>query len=347
MPPQTGLWDGLRSEALTRGRSGDESVPLHMSSAKHSVNRPINDNDADVPGAAFNSTARSKGRGSRCNSRRRQRVRYSSSSDTRHSISTTNKSVSFAPAVRVHLTLGRWELTPEETLASWVTSDDTRASQDAVLDTVRAMRKILTDDVQFVDAEACLVERGYTFRGVEHMRSRESIAARRSIKLDVVDAVLEEQHRQRSEGVDNPVSLAEASMLVSKHCRSKAVTKGAEDAAFSRALNRRRPSHKSKKSKINNTTTSRSSSSSKRATKGDHRKPIVQEDWTASVLVVSGTRNANSTDISSTTNSRGRGVDRSDMDEVGSLFTNISHQKLKEKLLQRVASTANNRALSA
>lgn len=39
--------------------------------------------------------------------------------------------------------------------------------------------------------------------------------------------------------MDNPVTVAEASMLVSKRCRTKAAVKGGQDAAMARVLNRR------------------------------------------------------------------------------------------------------------
>lgn len=115
------------------------------------------------------------------------------------------KSVNFAPSVRVHLTVGRWELSPEEHYRVWTSSQDTKKSQDGILDSVRHMRKfVMTDGELSPDCESTLLANNRTSRGVEHVRTRQSIAARRQIKLDVVDAVLEEQHRQRCEGWTTP-----------------------------------------------------------------------------------------------------------------------------------------------
>ena len=285
------------------------------------------------------------------------------SSSSRSSSSYQQKSVNFAPAVRVHLTVGRWELSPEEHYRVWTSSHDTKKSQDGILDSVRHMRKfVMADGELSPDCESTLLANNRTSRGCEHMRSRESIAARRQIKLDVVDAVLEEQHRQRCEGVDNPVTIAEASMLVSKRCRTKAAVKGGQDAAMARVLNRRDSNSSSSSAdksavvKKQQTTTHHRSSSSKHNTTGTTTMTITntaavsrystttfdvvgEED--ASVTAVVDPAGLTAVSLHEGKNGSGHhSTSREERVESDTMFSNISHKRLRDKLMQRVSGLA-------
>lgn len=275
------------------------------------------------------------------------------------------KSVNFAPAVRVHLTVGRWELSPEEHHRVWTSSQDTKKSQGGILDSVRHMRKfVMADGELSPDCESTLLANNRTSRGVEHMRNRESIAARRQIKLDVVDAVLEEQHRQRCGGVDNPVTVAEASMLVSKRCRTKAAVKGGQDAAMARVLNRRDSSSSSSSAadksnvvKKQHTMTHHRSSSSSRNNSGTTMTitntaavsrystttfdVVGEEDASVTAVVDPASLSAVSLNEGGSGNSKYQSTSRED-DRVESdtMFSNISHKRLRDKLMQRVSGLA-------
>jgi len=256
----------------------------------------------------------------------------------------TKKSVSFAPAVRVHLALARWQLTTDEHSHIWTSPADTKLAQDGILDTVRHMRRLVTAEGELAsDCESTLLDDDRTSRGVEHMRTRESIAARRQIKLDVVDAVLEEQHLQRCERLDNPVTVAEASMLVSKKCRTKAAIKGRRDYAVARDINQRPPSMMSKSTVVKKTTTAATQQSRRTspttaaisnlscysATIAD----VVDEEEDSVMAVVDlATLTAVSLDPAE--------VAKEDRKEVDCMFANISHKRLRDKLLQRVSGLA-------
>ena len=259
------------------------------------------------------------------------------------------KSVSFAPAVRVHLAVARWQLATDEHSHIWTSPADTKSAQDGILDTVRHMRQLVTPEGELAsDCESTLLDIDLTSRGVEHMRTRESIAARRQIKLDVVDAVLEEQHRQRCECVDNPVIVAEASMLVSKKCRTKAAIKGRRDYAVARDLNQRPPSMMSKSTVVkkttctttNNNTTHQSRRSSPTTAAISNLScysaaiaDVVDEEEDSVMAVVDpATLTAVSVDPTE--------VAKEDRKEVDCMFSNISHKRLRDKLLQRVSSLA-------
>jgi len=276
--------------------------------------------------------------------------RSSASSSACSASSRRPKSVNFAPAVRVHLTVGRWELSATEHTRIWTSSVDTKSSQDGILDTVRQMRRLLSTDGELAsDCESTLLARNRTSRGVEHMRTRTSIAARRQVKLDVVDAVLEEQHRQRCQGVDNPVTVAEASMLVSKRCRTKAAVKGGEDAAMARVVNRRGSTETDKSPVVKKTTTSTSASRTSRATISNLSRystttfDVVEEEE-ASVVAVVDPATLTAVSLNNNANvdgsSAGAPSTREDRSEVDTMFTNISHKRLRDKLLQRVSGLA-------
>ena len=263
----------------------------------------------------------------------------------------TKKSVSFAPAVRVHLAVARWQLTTDEHSRIWTSPADTKSAQDGILDTVRHMRRLVTPEGELAsDCESTLLDIDLTSRGVEHMRTRESIAARRQIKLDVVDAVLEEQHRQRCECADNPVIVAEASMLVSKKCRTKAAIKGRRDYAVARDINQRPPSMMSKSTVVkktactctttnnNNTHQSRRSSPTTAAISNLSLYSAAiadvdeEEEDSAMAVVDPATLTAVSLDP--------KEVAKEDRKEVDCMFSNISHKRLRDKLLQRVSGLA-------
>lgn len=256
----------------------------------------------------------------------------------------TKKSVSFAPAVRVHLALARWQLTTDEHSHIWTSPADTKLAQDGILDTVRHMRRLVTAEGELAsDCESTLLDDDRTSRGVEHMRTRESIAARRQIKLDVVDAVLEEQHLQRCERLENPVTVAEASMLVSKKCRTKAAIKGKRDYAVARDINQRPPSMMSKSTVVKKTTTaatqqSRRTSPTTAAISNLSRysaaiaDAVDEEEDSVMAVVDLATLTAVSLDPAE--------VAKEDRKEVDCMFANISHKRLRDKLLQRVSGLA-------
>ena len=292
----------------------------------------------------------------------------SSSSRSSSSHQRIEKSVGFTPSVRVHLTVGRWELSPEEHYRVWTSSQDTKKSQDGILDAVRHMRKfVMADGELSADCESTLLANNRTLRGVEHMKSRISIAARRQIKLDVVDAVLEEQHRQRCEGVDNPVTVAEASMLVSKRCRTKAAVKGGQDAAMSRVINGRdsgsSPSSADKsnvlKKQQHSTTHHHRSSSSTSADDGTAGTTMTitntaaisryttttfdvvgEEDASVTAVVDPASLTAVSLASSEGDKNGHHSAAREDRVESDTMFSNISHKRLRDKLMQRVSGLA-------
>lgn len=266
--------------------------------------------------------------------------------------------MNFAPAVRVHLTVGRWELSSEEHYRVWTSSQDTKKSQDGILDSVRHMRKfVMADGELSPDCESTLLANNRTSGGVEHMRTRQSIAARRQIKLDVVDAVLEEQHRQRVDGVDNPVTVAEASMLVSKRCRTKAAVKGGQDAAMARVLNRRDSSSSASadKSGVVKKETRRSSSS--KHTNGTTTMTITnttavsrystttfdvvdEEDASVTAVVDPASLTAVSLHEGGGSNNKYQSASSEERAESDTMFSNISHKRLRDKLMQRVSGLA-------
>jgi len=273
------------------------------------------------------------------------------------------KSVNFAPTVWVHLTVGRWELSPEEHYRLWTSPQDTKKSQDAILEGVRYMRKFVVADGELSpDCESTLLANNRTSRGIEHLRTKASIAARRQVKLDVVDAVLEEQHRQRCEGVDNPVTVAEASMLVSKRCRTKAAVKGGQDAAMARVINRRDSSSSSSSAdkstvvKKQHATAHHRSSSSRSAADGTTTTGTMTITNTAAITRYSTTTfdvvdeedasvtavvdPASLTAVSLHENGKYQSASREERVEADTMFTNISHKRLRDKLMQRVSGLA-------
>lgn len=286
----------------------------------------------------------------------------SSSSRSSSSHQRIEKSVGFTPSVRVHLTVGRWELSPEEHYRVWTSSKDTKNSQEGILDAVRHMRKfVMADGELSADCESTLLANNRTSRGVEHMKSRQSIAARRQIKLDVVDAVLEEQHRQRCEGVDNPVTVAEASMLVSKRCRTKAAVKGGQDAAMARVLNRRDSSTSTngdKSSGVVKKQAHRSSGTSSTTRNSTGTAMTItnttaisrystttfdfvdEEDASVTAVVDPASLTAVSLTSSEGDKNGHHSAAREDRVESDTMFSNISHKRLRDKLMQRVSGLA-------
>lgn len=365
---QTPFWNGLRSETDTQEESGPRREAQHAANAADHRQTVMDDGcdphdswvDFSTAASSFREAGVNGGSGSSRGGERRPR-----------------QPLSFAPQVRVHITIGRWELTASEHHETWLSADDTKRSQDDILETVRAMRKCHPSD-----GDEALPE-GLTSRGVEHMRTRESIAERRYNKLEVVDAVLEEQTRQRIDGYDNPIVVAEASMLVSKKCRTKAEIKGASDAACARVYHRvsivrqkagrqvnkagisrqrhvsalPKPELKSAPSERTIETVSTTASSSGCSTtsnpfewsNGIQVSQEQEDDQEKASQQQAGEQTEDSGLLlgwnhQETNHEEASGDSASSMDdakaESGAMFTNISHRKLREKLLSRVSGLA-------
>jgi len=253
----------------------------------------------------------------------------------RSSPSSSHRRITFAPRVRVQLTVGRWELSPLEHARTWISPEDIENSQAAVLESVRHMRHLVTEEGELApDCESILLSRNITSRGIEHMRTRHSVAARRHVKLDVVDAVLDEQYRQRCDGFNNPVTVAEASMFISKRCRAKAAVRGGEDAAMARVLHQRDGSCTSSsdddksglgtKQSASRSSTRATTTTSRYSTNNNDFDAVSEEDASVAALV----------------DALGECTAKEDRAEVDTMYTNVSHKRLREKLLQRVSGLA-------
>ena len=132
-------------------------------------------------------------------------------------------------------------------------------------------------------------------------------------------------------------------MLVSKKCRTKAAIKGRRDYAVARDINQRPPSMMSNSTVVKKTTTaatqqSRRTSPTTAAISNLSRysaaiADVVDEEEDSVMAVVDlATLTAVSLDPAE--------VAKEDRKEVDCMFANISHKRLRDKLLQRVSGLA-------
>lgn len=145
----------------------------------------------NVPASPFKD--KSKRRSSRAAGVRR---RLSSSSNTQHS-TTTQKSVKFHSRVRFKHVKHIDDYSDREYFATWYVEEDLQDIFNHCVDTVRMM----------VNGFVLDEEKGYSPRGLEY-KTPTGAKTRKHNKSRGIRTVLDEQERQRAEGVNDPERLA-------------------------------------------------------------------------------------------------------------------------------------------
>jgi hypothetical protein len=148
-----------------------------------------------VPPSLFKD--KSKRRSSRTAGVRRRLSTSSSSSNTQHSTTPSQKSVAFHSRVRFKHVKHIDDYSDREYFATWYVEEDLQDIFNHCVDTVRMMVNGLVLDE----------EKGYSPRGLEY-KTPTGAKTRKHNKSRGIRAVLDEQERQRVEGVNDPERLA-------------------------------------------------------------------------------------------------------------------------------------------
>ena len=138
----------------------------------------------------------------------------------------TKRRVRFLPRTAVQLMPNRADYTAQEHRATWTTAEETEASKDHLVDTVRKMRE---ESSSFEDND------DYSGRGLEDLISRQARVERKNRRKDVIDAVMGEQGRQWSNNLPyDEESIAKASLQATKMSRLMATATADQDSAYVR-----------------------------------------------------------------------------------------------------------------
>mmetsp|Transcript_7824 Transcript_7824/g.17053 ORF Transcript_7824/g.17053 Transcript_7824/m.17053 type:complete len:179 (+) Transcript_7824:70-606(+) len=140
---------------------------------------------------------------------------------TRYSSTAVSLRVRFSPRTKVYLVPHLSDMTAKEIAAVYMTDRDTKATQEDLVNTVKAMRSAnrVTD---------C----NYCSRGVEQLASAQAINDRQVAKRRVIDAVLDEQDEQYEAGFYNEAKIAEKARNCSQQAVEVAIKRGASDSSF-------------------------------------------------------------------------------------------------------------------
>jgi hypothetical protein len=148
-------------------------------------------------------------------------TRKSLTSSSSSSSSKPSKSVSFNQSVRVQKVLHIRDYTKEEIASSFYSSSEMSCIKR---DTKEAVQKLETLGIR--KCRTALVN--FCTRGLEQ-RTREGAKLRSQNKVTSVQTVIEEQKRQKSQGVCDPNRLAFVYLSESRHCLAMAQETGMDD----------------------------------------------------------------------------------------------------------------------
>ena len=135
--------------------------------------------------------------------------------------------VHFDQTTRIYSVPAVWEMSTGEINAMWPTKQELKIMRQDLVKTLNAMKK------QKPSSE----EDGLCFRGLEHMQSPAHRSQRETKKKCVNKAILDEQERQRSEGINNPVEIARVVIQNSRQDVVLALQIGLSDATIVRKMN--------------------------------------------------------------------------------------------------------------
>eukprot|EP00540_Astrosyne_radiata_P008389 CAMPEP_0116844392 /NCGR_PEP_ID=MMETSP0418-20121206/12658_1 /TAXON_ID=1158023 /ORGANISM="Astrosyne radiata, Strain 13vi08-1A" /LENGTH=242 /DNA_ID=CAMNT_0004475331 /DNA_START=72 /DNA_END=803 /DNA_ORIENTATION=+ len=120
-------------------------------------------------------------------------------------------------------------VTAEEARLIWYNADDLAALRTDTKLTIQALRKA-GDDV------AALDEDKYCLRGLEDYSPRGGQKERKERTFAVVNGILEEQHKQRTIGIYDPLLLQALACACSRPSKHKALMMGTKDAREARSV---------------------------------------------------------------------------------------------------------------
>ena len=145
----------------------------------------------------------------------------SSRANQRSSSSSSTKSVNFLRQTRTYLVPNLDEFTEEDYSRMFFTEQDRNRIQQDIIDSIAAMR------IDSQQSDLCI-------RGLESMRSNSHSEQAQTSRLQVINAVLDEQDRQWDEHDDivDHEKVSQASMGHSSSAIEEAITRAAEDSLF-------------------------------------------------------------------------------------------------------------------
>ena len=150
------------------------------------------------------------------------------SSLTSDSTKVLRRQVRFRDTVSVRPIKHIDDMSNEQVVNTWYGNNDFKENKKGLLQTVRMLMMTHVDNTIIDNDEYCS-------RGLEY-RTREGAAARRANKWNALDAVLNEQHRQRELGIRNEKLLCQIYISENCHCRLNALKLGIEDEKAAMAL---------------------------------------------------------------------------------------------------------------
>ena len=138
----------------------------------------------------------------------------------------TRRRVRFLPRTAVRLVPNLDDYTAQEYRATWTTAEESEASKDHLVDTIRQMRK---EGSSFEDND------NYSGRGLEALISSQARVDKKKRRTDAIDAVMDEQDRQWSNNLPyDEERIAKASVQVTNISRLMASATAAQDSAYVR-----------------------------------------------------------------------------------------------------------------
>ena len=139
----------------------------------------------------------------------------------------TKRRIRFLPRAAVRMIPNLDDYTAQEYRATWTTAEESEASKDHLIDTVRQIR----DDSSFEDND------DYSSRGLEGLISSQARIDKKKRRADVIDAVMDEQDRQWSDKLlYDEERIANASLQVTNVSRLMASATAAQDSAYVRKI---------------------------------------------------------------------------------------------------------------
>ena len=131
--------------------------------------------------------------------------------------------ISFFPRTKVFYVISLDDMTDDEIERCWTTEEEQAKSQRDVVRNVEVLRS---------NPKSMTEENGFCERGIEHLRDSQTMKARKTIKLSVIDAVMDEQEAQWDSGKDDMERIRRASIEISKASAAKALTLASLDAKY-------------------------------------------------------------------------------------------------------------------
>mmetsp|Transcript_18211 Transcript_18211/g.25065 ORF Transcript_18211/g.25065 Transcript_18211/m.25065 type:complete len:161 (-) Transcript_18211:150-632(-) len=147
----------------------------------------------------------------------------SATRDTSYSTKGKRRNIRFCASNDTLFVRSHTDMSDEEKAATWYTDQDKKNMRISLMKTIKSMQK------NGLACERCT-------RGLEHMRTPEHLEQRQINKECNISAVLEEQQRQRSLGIDDPAEMRRISEASSQWSKNMALKSSEADAIKARAL---------------------------------------------------------------------------------------------------------------